>query len=136
MPNFSATEYPTVFFDFDSYDLLGDARDTMNRNYVAFSDRPRIRLLIEGHCDERGSERYNLALADRRAQAAKQYLVSRGISDARIDTLSYGEERPFETGHNEHAWAKNRRAHFVLQGTLTTGPATNQGSEEQVWRSR
>lgn len=125
-----------IFFDFDSYDLRGDARDTLHRNHVAISDRPTMQLLIEGHCDERGSERYNLALGDRRAQAAKQYLVSRGISAARIDTLSYGEERPFETGHNEDAWAKNRRAHFVLKGTLTSGLAKNHGSEEPVWRTK
>jgi peptidoglycan-associated lipoprotein len=125
-----------VFFDFDSYDLRGDARDTLDRNHIALSDRPKIRLLIEGHCDERGSERYNLALGDRRAQAAKQYLVSRGILDARIDTLAYGEERPFETGHNEESWAKNRRAHFLLKGTLSTGPAINHGSKEWVWRSK
>ena len=125
-----------IFFDFDGYDLRGDSRDTLHRNYVAIGDRPTMQLLIEGHCDERGSERYNLALGDRRAQAAKQYLVSRGISAARIDTLSYGEERPFETGHNEDAWAKNRRAHFVLKGTLISGLATNHGSEESVWRTK
>lgn len=125
-----------VFFDFDRYDLRGDARETLDRNSIALSHRPSIRLLIEGHCDERGSERYNLALGDRRAQAAKQYLVSRGILEASIDTLTYGEERPFETGHNEESWAKNRRAHFVLKGTLTTGPATNHRPEERVWRTK
>lgn len=71
-------------------------------------------LLVEGHCDERGTEQYNLALGDRRANTAKDYLVTLGINAGRIRTVSYGEERPFDEGHDEGAWAKNRRAHLVL----------------------
>ncbi len=104
-----------VFFDFDKYDLRPDAMATLDRNFAALSERPGIRFTIEGHCDERGSERYNLALGDRRAEAAKQYLVSKGIDAQRIEAISYGEERPFDPGHDEEAWAKNRRGHFVIR---------------------
>ena len=77
---------------------------------------PQYSLLIEGHCDERGTEQYNLALGDRRANAAKEYIVALGIDGNRIRTVSYGEERPFDPGHDEAAWAKNRRAHLVIVG--------------------
>jgi peptidoglycan-associated lipoprotein len=70
-------------------------------------------VLIEGHCDERGTDEYNLALGERRAKAAKDYLVTLGIADARLNTISYGESKPFAEGHNESAWQQNRRAHFV-----------------------
>ena len=73
-------------------------------------------LLVEGHCDERGTEQYNLALGDKRANTAKEYLMTLGVDGSRIRTVSYGEERPFDPGHDEAAWAKNRRAHLVLVG--------------------
>jgi peptidoglycan-associated lipoprotein len=112
---FFATRVHDVFFDYDSYDLRDDARRTLDENARALSERAEIRFIIEGHADERGSERYNLALADRRAATAMQYLMSKGLSGDRIETISYGEERPMDQGHTEEAWAKNRRAHFVLK---------------------
>ena len=112
---FFATRVHDVFFDYDSYDLRDDARRTLDENARALAERTEIRFIIEGHADERGSERYNLALADRRANTAMQYLLSKGLAGERIETISYGEERPIEQGHNEEAWAKNRRAHFVLK---------------------
>lgn len=112
---FFATRVQDIFFDFDKYDIRDDARATLNSDTVALQERRGIRFTIEGHCDERGSEKYNLALGDRRANTTKEYLASRGVAADRIDTISYGEERPFDSGHNEEAWAKNRRAHFVLK---------------------
>ena len=79
------------------------------------NQNPSVRVQIEGHCDERGTEEYNLALGERRANAAKQYLTTAGISAGRLSTISYGE-RPLDPGHNEAAWAKNRRDHFVITG--------------------
>jgi len=104
-----------VFFDYDRYDLRDDARQTLMQAARALNDRRGIRISIEGHCDERGSEKYNLALGDKRANEAKAFLVSQGIDPARIDTISYGEERPFAQGHDEEAWRQNRRAHFVMR---------------------
>ena len=112
---FFGSRVKDVFFDYDKYDLRDDARSTLNEDARAFSERGGIRFVIEGHCDERGSEKYNLALGDRRANSAKQYLVAQGVAADRMETISYGEERPFDPGHNEEAWAKNRRAHFVLK---------------------
>lgn len=83
-------------------------------NTVLLEKRPKGKIQIEGHCDERGTVEYNLALEERRAHSAKQYLVSHGISPDRISTISYGKEMPLDPGHHEEAWAKNRRAHFVI----------------------
>ncbi len=104
-----------VFFDFDKYDIRSDQNPAGAVDAAALAERPSIKFVIEGHCDERGSEKYNLALGDRRANELKSYLVAHGISASRIDMISYGKERPFDLGHNEAAWAKNRRDHFVLQ---------------------
>jgi peptidoglycan-associated lipoprotein len=104
-----------AFFDYDQYTLRDDARAALQSNARALRERPQIRITIEGHCDERGSEKYNLALGDMRANAAKDFLVSLGISASRIDTVSYGEERPFCEEHNEECWQLNRRAHFVMR---------------------
>jgi len=104
-----------AFFDYDQYTLREDARAALKSNARSLADRPAIRITIEGHCDERGSEKYNLALGDMRANAAKDFLVSLGISASRIDTVSYGEERPFCEEHNEECWQNNRRAHFVMR---------------------
>jgi peptidoglycan-associated lipoprotein len=103
-----------VHFAFDSYALDELARDVLLEKARFLEDRPEVKILIEGHCDERGTEQYNLALGDRRAYAAKQYLMGLGIADERMNTVSYGEERPLDPGHNEEAWARNRRAHFVI----------------------
>ena len=104
-----------IFFDYDKYDIRGDQQLVADSNSRALAERSNIRFTIEGHCDERGSEKYNLALGDRRANAVKAYLVDHGVASDRISAVSYGKERPFDPGHNEAAWAKNRRAHFVLK---------------------
>jgi peptidoglycan-associated lipoprotein len=104
-----------AFFDYDQYTLREDARMALRSNARALGERPGIRITIEGHCDERGSEKYNLALGDMRANAAKDFLVSLGVSAGRIDTVSYGEERPFCEDHDEECWQNNRRAHFVMR---------------------
>ena len=104
-----------AFFDYDQYTLRDDARAVLQKNARALEERPGIRITIEGHCDERGSEKYNLALGDMRANAAKDFLVSLGISASRIDTISYGEERNFCQEHNEECWQMNRRARFVMR---------------------
>jgi peptidoglycan-associated lipoprotein len=103
-----------AFFAFDDARLDADAQDALRVSAQWLRQNPDYRLTVEGHCDERGTESYNLALGDRRAGAARDYLVSLGIDSARIRTVSYGEERPFQEGSNEAAWAQNRRAHLVL----------------------
>ncbi|MEJ5375705.1 MAG: peptidoglycan-associated lipoprotein Pal [bacterium] len=104
-----------VLFPYDSYVLSPEARAILQDKAKFLQQNPTMETLIEGHCDERGTKEYNLALGDRRAQAAKRYLMGLGISPERMKTVSYGKERPVDPGHNEEAWAKNRRAHFVLQ---------------------
>lgn len=103
-----------VFFAFDQYDLDTEARAVLADNNRSLRDS-NVRILVEGHCDERGTTQYNLALGEKRAQAAKGYLVSLGIDAGRIDVVSYGKERPFVMGHDESAWSQNRRAHFVVR---------------------
>ena len=105
-----------IFFDYDQYDLRTDARATLDRKASFLNQNSSVRSQIEGHCDERGTNEYNLALGERRANAAKQYLTTAGISAGRLSTISYGEERPLDPGRNEAAWARNRRAHFVITG--------------------
>jgi len=104
-----------AFFDYDQYSLREDAKKALQSNALALAERPGIRITIEGHCDERGSEKYNLSLGDMRANAAKEFLLSLGVSAGRIDTISYGEERPFCEDHNEECWQNNRRAHIVMR---------------------
>ena len=111
----SASDFQPVFFDFDAYTLRSDGRAALDANARLLRDNADAKIVVEGHCDERGTVEYNQALGERRAQAARDYLVQAGINDSRIRTVSYGKERPFDTGHDEAAWAKNRRAHFVLQ---------------------
>jgi peptidoglycan-associated lipoprotein len=109
------TQVNDVFFDFDKYNLTPEAEATLRQNATILRTKiPEIRLIIEGHCDERGTSEYNLALGDKRANSVRDFLISQGIAANRIRTISYGEERPFDPAHNEEAWAKNRRAHFVL----------------------
>ncbi len=110
-----ASSAKDAFFDYDSYTLREDARQNLTESARVLKERPNIRITIEGHCDERGSEAYNLALGDKRANAAKSFLISQGIDPARIDTISYGEEKPFAPGHDEEAWRQNRRAHLVMR---------------------
>ena len=102
-----------VFFDFDKSELRSDAVAQLktNANWIQASGGRKV--VVEGHCDERGTNEYNLALGERRANSAKDYIVNLGVEPARLKTVSYGEEKPFAEGHNEDAWAQNRRAHFV-----------------------
>jgi peptidoglycan-associated lipoprotein len=106
----------TIYFDFDKYNLKPPAIKKLDKTADWLSKNPSVRIRIEGHCDERGTNEYNLALGDRRANSAKKYLVNLGISPERISTISYGEERPVDPGHNEAAWAKNRRDEFKIIG--------------------
>ena len=107
------TPLKDVFFDFDKSVLREDAKKTLNENTQWLKANPAVRIVVEGHCDERGTNEYNLALGERRAKAVRDYLVAGGIEAKRISTISYGEERPFVLGHDESAWKFNRRAHFV-----------------------
>lgn len=103
-----------VFFDTDRFDLTPEARDTLASNAAWLQSHPTISILVEGHCDERNTREYNLALGERRASAVRDYLVFLGIAPERIRIISYGEERPFALGSTESAWRLNRRAHFVI----------------------
>ena len=103
-----------VFFDTDSYDLEPEAKDSLAANAGWLQEYPSVKVLVEGHCDERNTREYNLALGERRAAAVQEYLVLLGVAPSRIRTISYGEERPFALGHDEAAWRLNRRAHFVI----------------------
>ena len=105
-----------VYFDFDKYELKDEARDRLSRNADFLKEYSTFTVTIEGHCDERGTNDYNIALGDRRANAARDYLVSLGISGSRVKTLSYGEERPVCTQSDEGCWSRNRRGEFHLTG--------------------
>jgi peptidoglycan-associated lipoprotein len=104
-----------AFFDFDQYTVRDEARQVLTANARALAERPGIRVTIEGYCDERGSEKYNLVLGDKRANAVKDFLISLGVDASRLDTISYGEEKGFCEEHNEECWQKNRRGHFVMR---------------------
>ena len=103
-----------LFFALDSADVTGPGLQVMQANAAILKKYPTMQITIEGHCDERGTAEYNLALGERRALAAKNYLVSLGIPAEKIKVVSYGKEFPFEPGHDDAAWSKNRRAHFVI----------------------
>ena len=102
-----------TFFDYDKYDIRPDARDALARTAEFLRRYPEAKVTIEGHCDERGSLEYNLALGAERAEATKKFLTSLGIDPSRMTTVSYGKERPFCTEHDESCWQQNRRGHFV-----------------------
>lgn len=104
-----------IYFDFDKSNIRPDAREILKANAEIFAKNGDAKITIEGYCDERGTAEYNMALGERRAQEAKQYLVNLGIGASRIETISYGEERPLDPGHDEKAWAQNRRAQFLLK---------------------
>lgn len=110
-----------VYFDFDRADLTEQARARLARNAEFLRSHPEFQLAIEGHCDERGTNEYNLALGERRASAAKDYIVSLGVSAVRLRTISYGEERPQCRTSDESCWALNRRAHFMITGRTNVG---------------
>jgi peptidoglycan-associated lipoprotein len=103
-----------VYFDLDKSDISPEGRDALAKDAEFLRSYPQVRVSLEGHCDERGSTEYNLGLGQRRAEAAKNYLVSLGISADRVETVSWGKERPFCAGHDESCWHQNRRAHFVM----------------------
>jgi len=103
-----------IYFDFDKSTLTPAAQDNLLRKAEWLRENSDATATIEGHCDERGTNEYNLALGDRRAESAKAFLIDLGIDPARLTTISYGEERPVDPRHNEEAWAKNRRDHFVV----------------------
>ena len=106
-------EVRDAYFDFNKSDIRPDAREALAKTADLLRNYPQLRVTVEGHCDERGSTEYNLALGQRRADAAKNYLVSLGISADRMTTVSFGKEKPFCSEHNETCWQENRRAHFV-----------------------
>jgi peptidoglycan-associated lipoprotein len=103
-----------VFFGLDAAEVDGDGQRILEQNAETLKRYPTWQISVEGHCDERGTAEYNLALGERRALAARNYLVSLGVSADRVKTVSYGKEFPFDPGHTEAAWSKNRRAHFVV----------------------
>jgi len=104
-----------IYFEFDRYDLIPSAQDVLRKKAAWLRSNSGVSVFIEGHCDERGTNEYNLALGDRRAESAKSFLLNLGIASSRLTTISYGEEQPVDPGHNEEAWEKNRRAHFVIE---------------------
>jgi len=103
-----------VYFDFNQYNLRPQEQKKVEKTAEWLLKSPSVKILIEGHCDERGTEEYNLALGQRRAATVQKYLKSLGVNASRMETISYGEERPADPGHDEEAWAKNRRAHFTI----------------------
>jgi peptidoglycan-associated lipoprotein len=114
LPGGGAKEGPLtdVFFDFDKAILSNEAKKSLDDNTKWLKANPAVRIVVQGHCDERGTTEYNLALGERRAQAVKSYLTSLGIDGSRLSTISYGEERPVDPAHHEESWALNRRAEF------------------------
>ena len=107
-------ELATIYFDFDAFVLTAPARSTLTKNAEALKKDGSMKVRIEGNCDERGSDEYNLALGEKRAKAAMNYLVTLGIPADRLSIISYGKEKPVDPGHDEAAWAKNRRDDFVI----------------------
>jgi peptidoglycan-associated lipoprotein len=105
----------TVYFDFDKFDLSESSRSTLRGNAQVLKDNSAFNVVVEGHCDERGSIEYNLALGERRANTTRDYLVTLGVSAGRIRIVSYGEEKPADRGHGESSWAQNRRAEFTVE---------------------
>lgn len=108
------SEFKDVLFDYDKYTIRPDARVVLDSIADWLNKNKKINVIIEGHCDERGTNEYNLALGEKRANAARDYLVVKGIALARMSTITYGEEKPVCTQSNESCWQRNRRAHFVI----------------------
>ena len=129
-PPVTGPQYPTaptgpvnvgdrVYFDLDSYEVRPDAYPRLDAQVAWLQRYPQVTVRIEGNADERGTREYNLALGARRAESVRSYLVQRGVSAARIDTISYGKERPIAAGSNEEAWARNRNAHTAIVSGAT-----------------
>ncbi len=111
---FESSLLKDVHFDFDKYDIRPAEAAVLKENAVLLKKYPKVKIQVEGHCDERGTVEYNLALGERRANSTRNYLVSIGVSPERVSTISYGKERPLDSAHNEAAWTKNRRAHTII----------------------
>jgi peptidoglycan-associated lipoprotein len=111
----TGTALAPIYFDFDSWLLSAEARETIRKNYEWLKAHPGKKITIEGHTDERGSDSYNLALGENRAKSAMKYVITLGADPTHVSIISYGEENPADPGQNEQAWAKNRRAEFVVQ---------------------
>lgn len=103
-----------IYFDFDRFSIRSDQRDRIEENADFLKQRSSARIRVEGNCDERGTNEYNMALGERRARSAKKYLVNLGVAGSRIETISYGEEKPLNYGHDELSWSQNRRDDFVI----------------------
>lgn len=113
--SFMADAVDVVYFDFDSSALTDNAKEALDTQVKWLKKHNKVNVVVQGHCDDRGTREYNLALGERRANAVKNYLVSQGIAADRIETISYGKERPAVLGNNEAAWAQNRRAVTVVK---------------------
>lgn len=113
-PVLSQSQFATAYFDFDKYNLRGDARTALDQNYDLLNEFTDAIIKIEGHCDERGTIEYNLSLGEKRARSTMDYLTGLGIAADRISIISYGKERPADAGSNETAWGKNRRCEFRI----------------------
>ncbi len=111
---FESSLLKDIYFELDRYDIRPEAAPLLKENAALLMKHPKIKIQIEGHCDERGTNEYNLSLGERRANSAMNQLISLGISRDRISTISFGEERPFDSSHTDAAWSKNRRAHLVI----------------------
>jgi peptidoglycan-associated lipoprotein len=107
--------FKDIHFDFDKSFIRDDAKPVLSAVADFLKKNKGAKIMIEGHCDERGTAEYNMALGDRRAESARAYLASLGVSGSALSTVSFGKEKPLDPGHNEDAWAKNRRAHFVTK---------------------
>jgi len=109
-----AFENQDIYYDYDAYTLSAPAKKVLDEKIAFLKQYPKVKVTVEGHCDERGTTEYNLALGERRANSAYQYILNSGLQTQKLSTISYGKERPIATGHDEASYAKNRRAHFVL----------------------
>jgi peptidoglycan-associated lipoprotein len=108
-------EFKAVYFDLDSYAIRDDAKPLLVAASKALAGSPSIKLTLGGHCDERGTAEYNLALGDKRANAVKEYLINLGVHRSRLTSVSYGKEQPVSFGHDENSWSRNRRVEFIIQ---------------------
>jgi len=113
-PRLTQADLADVYFDFDSSDLRSDDRNTLDKDAKILRENPAVSVRLEGHCDERGTVEYNLALGERRADAARDYLVGAGVATGRVQTISYGKEKPYCSEHTEDCWKQNRRAHVAV----------------------
>jgi peptidoglycan-associated lipoprotein len=113
-PLVQESDFQPAFFDFDASTLREDARAALDADAKLLRSNPALKVVIEGHCDERGTVEYNQALGEQRANAARDYLVAQGVDTSRMQVISYGKERPFALGHDEASWQQNRRAHFKV----------------------